>query len=101
MKVAVLGGGAWGGVLAWHAVGRGHDVALWEIDADAALELTRRRSTARSVAGFRLPDPVMVSSEMATVVAGREMVVVAVPSAFVGTPISFAGPALAPEPRLV
>src|SRR6187455_1203652 len=101
MKVAVLGGGAWGGVLAWHAAGRGHDVALWEIDADSAQELTRRRSTARSVAGFRLPDPVTVSADIATVVAGREMIVVAVPSAFVSTVIRLAAPSLVGAPLLV
>jgi glycerol-3-phosphate dehydrogenase (NAD(P)+) len=101
MRVAVLGGGAWGGVLAWLAAGRGHEVALWEIDADAALELTRRRSTARSVAGFRLPDAVTVSSDIAEVVAGRDMVVLAVPSAFVATVLRLSAPALAPGALLV
>jgi glycerol-3-phosphate dehydrogenase (NAD(P)+) len=101
MRVAVLGGGAWGGVLAWLAAGRGHDVTLWEIDPDAALELARRRSTARSVAGFRLPDAVRVSSDAAATVAGCDMVVVAVPSAFVGTVLRTAAPALSGAPLMV
>jgi glycerol-3-phosphate dehydrogenase (NAD(P)+) len=95
-KVAILGGGAWGGVLAWLAAGRGHDVALWEIDPDAAQELARRRSTARSVAGFRLPPTVTVSSDIAATVTGCDMVVVAVPSAFVATVVRAAAPSLAP-----
>jgi len=39
--VAVLGGGAWGGVLAAVAARRGHDVALWETDRAAADALAR------------------------------------------------------------
>jgi glycerol-3-phosphate dehydrogenase (NAD(P)+) len=101
MRVAVLGGGAWGGVLAWQAAGRGHEVALWEIDPDVAMELARRRSTARSVARFRLPDAVTVSSDMATSVAGSDMVVLAVPSAFAATVLRTAAPYLPPAPLLV
>ncbi|HXU05289.1 MAG TPA: NAD(P)-binding protein, partial [Polyangia bacterium] len=33
--VTVLGGGAWGSVLAAIAARHGHDVALWEIDRAA------------------------------------------------------------------
>jgi glycerol-3-phosphate dehydrogenase (NAD(P)+) len=88
MKVAVLGGGAWGGVLASLAARRGHDVALWEIDSTAAEELARRRSTARSVAGFRLPAEVAVSAEIDFVVRDRQMLVAAVPSGSVRTTLA-------------
>lgn len=91
MKIAVLGGGAWGGVLASLAARRGHDVALWEIDAAAAAELARRRVTLRSVPGFRLPDPVVVSADIAEVVRGREMLVGAVPSGSLRSTLRLAG----------
>ena len=55
LKLAVLGGGAWGGVLAAVASRHGHDVALWEVDAAAAAALAERRASDRSVPGFRLP----------------------------------------------
>jgi glycerol-3-phosphate dehydrogenase (NAD(P)+) len=83
MKITVLGGGAWGSVLAAIAVRHGHDVVLWEIDRVAAEALARDRASPRSVAGFKLPAEVSVSSDLGAAVVGREMLVVAVPSAFV------------------
>jgi glycerol-3-phosphate dehydrogenase (NAD(P)+) len=80
--VAVLGGGAWGGVLAAIAARHGHDVALWEIDHASALALQRTRASKRSVPGFKLPPEVAVFSgaERAEAVASRDLLVVAVPS---------------------
>jgi glycerol-3-phosphate dehydrogenase (NAD(P)+) len=80
VRVAVLGGGAWGGVLAGLASARGHDVALWEADASAVLTLTRDGVGPRSVPGFRLPGSVAVSGDSTATVAGRQMVVLAIPS---------------------
>jgi len=94
LNVAVLGGGAWGGVLSAIAVRHGHDVALWEIDRVAAEALARDRVGPRSVRQFRLPDEVVVSSDIGAVVAGRDMLVVAVPSAFVADTLRAASPTL-------
>jgi glycerol-3-phosphate dehydrogenase (NAD(P)+) len=80
VRLAVLGGGAWGGVLASLASARGHDVALWEADASAVLTLTRDGIGPRSVPGFRLPGSVAVSGDAGATVAGRQMVVLAIPS---------------------
>jgi glycerol-3-phosphate dehydrogenase (NAD(P)+) len=101
MKVAVLGGGAWGGVLAALAAARGHDVALWEPDATAAAEIALERRSARSVPGFRLPDGVAVSTEVAAVVAGRPVAVVAVPSQFVRATLGAAAASLPDGPVIV
>ena len=87
MKVAVLGGGAWGSVLANLAVRHGHDVALWELDAAAASALATQRTSARAVGGFRLADGVAVSSDLEASVgpalAERGLIVVAIPVAAV------------------
>ncbi len=101
MRVAVLGGGAWGGVLAALVAGRGRQVALWEPDGAAAEALARQRSNARSVAGFRLPDAIDVSTDLPVVVAGRQIVVVAVPSQFVRATLRAAAPAVADQPVVV
>jgi glycerol-3-phosphate dehydrogenase (NAD(P)+) len=81
-RVAVLGGGAWGSVLAAIAARHGHDVALCEIDHALALALERERANKRSVPGFQLPAEVAVFSgnDRRAAVADCEMVVVAVPS---------------------
>lgn len=80
MKVSVLGGGAWGTVLASLASARGHDVSLWEFDGRAADELARTRTTARCVPGFHLPAAIAVTSDLGHAVAGREIAIVVVPS---------------------
>ncbi|HVV52120.1 MAG TPA: NAD(P)H-dependent glycerol-3-phosphate dehydrogenase [Polyangia bacterium] len=80
MHVAVLGGGAWGGVLASLAVAHGHEVTLWEPDPAAAHALREVRASARSVPGFRLPDAVSVYLDAGAAVASRLLVVVALPS---------------------
>src|SRR5262249_59225528 len=75
MDVAVLGGGAWGTVLAALAADHGHAVALWEVDGPAARQLLGRRTNARSVDGFRLPESVAVTTELEEAVRGRGLVV--------------------------
>jgi glycerol-3-phosphate dehydrogenase (NAD(P)+) len=95
MRVAVLGGGAWGGVLAALACWRGHEVTLWESDPGAAAQLARERRSDRSVRGFCLPSAVAVSATLAEAVAGREMIVVAIPSQVVGATLRAAGEAIA------
>jgi glycerol-3-phosphate dehydrogenase (NAD(P)+) len=94
MKVGVLGGGAWGTVLAGLAQSRGHDVALWEVDAGEAARLARERTSARTVPGFRLPASVAVTGDVAAAVAGRELVVVVVPSDAVRATVAAAAPSL-------
>jgi glycerol-3-phosphate dehydrogenase (NAD(P)+) len=101
MRVAVLGGGAWGGVLAALLAGRGHEVSLWEPDASAAEALARRRTNARSVAGFRLPDAIAVSTDLPAVCRDRQLIVVAVPSQFVRVMLGTAAPAILPAPVVV
>ena len=95
MKLAVLGGGAWGGVLAALASWRGHEVTLWESDPAAAAALARDGRTERSVRGFRLPEAIAVSGALAGAVSGREMLVVAIPSPVVGATLRAVASAIA------
>ncbi len=80
MRVGVLGGGAWGTVLAQLAAARGHDVALWEFDAAAAAELARDRKNARSTPGFQLDAKIAVTNDLVAAVRERDVIVVVVPS---------------------
>jgi glycerol-3-phosphate dehydrogenase (NAD(P)+) len=101
VRVGVLGGGAWGTVLASLAAARGHEVVLWEFDARDAAALARDRATARTVPGFRLPDAVTVTNDVAAAVAARELVVVVVPSDTVRATLTAARDALAPDVVIV
>jgi glycerol-3-phosphate dehydrogenase (NAD(P)+) len=90
MNIGVLGGGAWGTVLASVAAARGHDVALWEFDPRDADTLAKTRATSRTVQGFRLPDAVAVTNEVAVAVRGRDLLIVVVPSETVRATLSAA-----------
>jgi glycerol-3-phosphate dehydrogenase (NAD(P)+) len=84
MKIAVLGGGAWGSVLATMLAephhDAQHDVALWESDPAAARALETDRRGPRSLPGHTLPMNVAVTPQLGTAVNGCALVVVAVPS---------------------
>jgi len=101
VKLAVLGGGAWGSVLAAIASRHGHDVALWEVDGAAAAALAQRRANDRSVPGFQLPAEVGVITDVVAAVTGRDMVLVAIPSAFVAPTLAAARAAAGPAPVIV
>src|SRR5262245_40404101 len=82
VKIAVLGGGAWGSVLAAVASRHGHQVVLGDSDQAAVESLARDRVNQRSVPGFRLPDEVVVLGygDFLHVMPEQEMIVAAVPS---------------------
>jgi glycerol-3-phosphate dehydrogenase (NAD(P)+) len=92
--VGVLGGGAWGTVLAQLAAARGNAVALWEFDATAAAELLRDRRNSRSAPAFRLDAKVAVTNDLVAAVRGRDVIVVVVPSDTVRATLTAAAPGL-------
>jgi glycerol-3-phosphate dehydrogenase (NAD(P)+) len=55
-------------------------VALWEFDGRDAAALASTGQSPRTVRGFRLPESVVVSNELPAAVAGREVLLVVVPS---------------------
>lgn len=78
MKVAVIGGGAWGTALAITLCKNGHDVCLWVRSAEKAAQMAARRSNPR-LAGVGLPEQLKITSELSCA-AGTDMTVMAVPS---------------------
>jgi glycerol-3-phosphate dehydrogenase (NAD(P)+) len=78
-SVAVLGAGAWGATLAYLLAQKGHDVSLWEFDPHAAQRLAARRRLP-VLPQLELPDSVRVTGHLASALAGRSLVVSAVPS---------------------
>lgn len=97
MQVAVLGGGAWGTVLAGLAAGQGHDVRLWEVDADAARQLDATRTCARAVRGFRLPPEVAVTTDLRVALRAVRLLVLAVPSETVRQAVTAGRAELGPD----
>ncbi len=82
MRIAVLGGGAWGTALAALASAR-HATVLWVRDADQAAALERSRCNARYLPELRLPDGLRTTANLAEALAhGRDgLLVIATPMA--------------------
>ena len=78
--IAVLGGGAWGTALAALLHARGHGVALWILEPDAAERVGRERENAAFLPGVPLADGLRVTSDLAEALSGVDVVVGVVPS---------------------
>lgn len=79
-SIAVLGAGSWGTTLALHLARRGARVALWEFDPARAREVASSRESRPFLSGYRLPEAIRVTSDLAGALAGAEVAVLAVPS---------------------
>lgn len=80
MRLTLLGAGAWGTALAIAFAGK-HRVTLWSREADVAADLRDSRENRRFFPGYRLPDSVTVTTDLAAAVSGAELLVVATPIA--------------------
>jgi glycerol-3-phosphate dehydrogenase (NAD(P)+) len=80
MRAAVLGAGSWGTTLAIVLAENGHDVALWEFDAQHATKVARERENQRFLPGVAIPNQVDVTNDLGAALRGAGLVVFVVPS---------------------
>jgi len=92
VRIAILGAGAWGCALGCLLVETGHDVALWEFDPAAAARLDAARW--HDYLGRRLPDALVVTSDLAMALRDRELGIVTTPSEFLRPTLASAAPLL-------
>ena len=81
MKITILGAGAWGASLGKVLHENGHAVTLWDIDAALLAELKQGQSE-RLLPGVKLPVGWRTETDFPSAVAGREVLVLAIPSQF-------------------
>ena len=83
-KVAVLGAGSWGTTFAKIAAdsgaARGTEVLVWARRPEAAEEINRTRRNTRYLKDIELPANLHASADPAEVLAGAQLVVLAVPA---------------------
>jgi glycerol-3-phosphate dehydrogenase (NAD(P)+) len=79
-KIAVLGAGSWGTALSVHLGRLDHDVCLWGRDGALVDEMRGRRVNDVYLPGVTLPETVSLTQHVAEAVAGRELIVSAIPS---------------------
>jgi glycerol-3-phosphate dehydrogenase (NAD(P)+) len=80
VRVAVVGGGAWGTALACHAARLDHDVALWAIERQVAEDVTLRHENVTYLPGVALPVGLRASTDLDAVVADARLVLLVPPS---------------------
>jgi len=78
-RIAVLGAGTWGCTLAVLLDRHGYKVHLWDFDPKVVEALARTR-VPRNLAHLRLPERVILSSDVAVATEGATVVVLVVPS---------------------
>jgi len=81
MPIAVVGAGQWGTALAQALAVAGREVSLWARDPELAQAIADSRENARYLPGIAIHETVRCSGELAVVLRGAEVVVLAVPTA--------------------
>ncbi len=89
MKITILGGGgmatACAIVLAEHPT---LDVSIWARNADHSREMSTSRFNQRLLPGVRIPDRIEITSDVAAAASGADVLVAAVPTAFLRQALS-------------
>ena len=79
-SIAVVGAGSWGTALAVHLSRIGHDVRLWGRDGEIVERIAIDRENPSYLAGVRVPDRIIATTDMGDALAAARFVVFAVPS---------------------
>jgi glycerol-3-phosphate dehydrogenase (NAD(P)+) len=83
IRFAILGAGAWGTALAVHlAKDPEHRVCLWSARPENARLLVEKRENVRLLPGVPIPPSVVLTSDAAEAAADANLVLVAIPTAF-------------------
>lgn len=101
--IAILGGGSWGTALAL-LLARNHPalpLSLWVHDPALARAMWERRENEVYLPGFKLPETIRVSNDIAQTVAGSTLLVGVAPSAHARQVYTAAFAALDPLPPVV
>jgi glycerol-3-phosphate dehydrogenase (NAD(P)+) len=80
MRIAVLGAGSWGTTLAVVLAENGHDVELWDHDAERAVRIGKARTNERYLPGVEIPSGVSVTGDLKSALHAAAIAVFVVPS---------------------
>jgi glycerol-3-phosphate dehydrogenase (NAD(P)+) len=101
MKIAVVGGGAWGTALADLLARKGETVTLWAREPEVVQSVNRDHVNAMFLPGSKLAPTLVAVGDLATAVRGAEVIVSAAPSHAVRPVMSQAAAALSGKPLVV
>jgi glycerol-3-phosphate dehydrogenase (NAD(P)+) len=80
IKIGVVGAGSWGTSLANLLALKGYNIDLWVFEKEVKDQIETYRENKVFFPGFVLSDNLFPSNDMARVVAGKELVLIVVPS---------------------
>lgn len=79
-RIAVIGAGSFGTALAMTLVGKGHEVTLWARRPQQIEEMRRTRQNAHYLPGALLPEALCFTDDLEQAIAGKELILMAVPT---------------------
>ena len=97
MRCAVLGSGSWGTALAIQLARSGDDVWVWARSEATANAIEVSRENARYLPGIFVPDGMVFSADLPSVLRGAAVVIVAVPSQHLRGVMRAAAPLIADD----
>lgn len=80
VSVGVIGSGAWGTTLAFLVANKGIETLLWEHRPERTAEMQQCRENKLFLSGFRFPERLRVTSDIAEAVQDKDMLVLVTPS---------------------
>ena len=80
VAIGVIGSGAWGTTLALLLAKKGLHTTLWEHHAERAQEMLQQRENKFFLPGFRFPDQLYVTSDIAEATRQKDLLVLVTPS---------------------
>jgi len=97
MPVAIIGAGGWGTALAATLARTDRRVSLWVYEADLAEGMSESRENPVYLPSIRIPQSVLVSNSMSSVLADSRIVIMAVPSHVFRTVLQQMAPLVQPD----
>jgi glycerol-3-phosphate dehydrogenase (NAD(P)+) len=80
VSIGVIGSGAWGTTLALLMANKGIKTVLWEHRPERVAEMQQCRENKLFLPGFRFPEQLRVTSDIAEAVRGKDMLLLVTPS---------------------
>lgn len=79
-KIAVIGSGSWGTAMTYLLANSGHTVKLWSYLEEESKAIAAAHENQEFLPGVMLPDTVCYSHDLAQVIPGSELLILATPS---------------------
>lgn len=83
IDVSIIGAGSWGIALAVLLHKNGHKVTIWSIIEDEVSMLNETREHKDKLPGVKIPEDIVITSDLKEAATNKDMLVMAVPSPFV------------------